>query len=105
MVVDGKYLEFDEDFILDGEVRLIGDGQLIQTHVGSSNVQGSGRLFRDQQSQITVAESIYRYNYWSSPVVELNTATYRVGQVMKDALQILNVAPDESTVKHIDVLN
>ncbi|KAB2824354.1 penicillin-binding transpeptidase domain-containing protein [Aliivibrio finisterrensis] len=27
------------------------------------------------------------------------------GQVMKDALQILNVAPDESTVKHIDVLN
>ncbi len=27
------------------------------------------------------------------------------GQVMKDALQILNVAPDESVVKQIDVLN
>ena len=84
MVADAKYLEFDEDFILDGEVRLIGDGQLIQTHVGASNVQGSGKLYRDQKSQIAVAESIYRYNYWSSPVVELNKDTYRVGEVMKD---------------------
>ncbi|TMM28583.1 T9SS type A sorting domain-containing protein [Polaribacter aestuariivivens] len=81
MVADDQYLEFDEDFILDGQVRLIGDGQLVQTHVGLSNVQGSGKLFRDQQA---VVPNVYRYHYWTSPVRELGLDTYRVGQVMKD---------------------
>ncbi|QOD60866.1 T9SS type A sorting domain-containing protein [Polaribacter haliotis] len=81
MVSNNRYLEFDEDFILDGEMRLIGDGQLIQTHSGLSNVQGSGKLFRDQQA---VVPSVYRYHYWSSPVREFSLDTYRVGQVMKD---------------------
>ncbi|QOD60865.1 T9SS type A sorting domain-containing protein [Polaribacter haliotis] len=81
MVADDRYLEFDEDFILDGQLRLIGDGQLVQTHVGLSNVEGNGKLFRDQQS---VVPNVYRYHYWTSPVRELGLDTYRVAQVMKD---------------------
>ena len=81
MVSDNRYLEFDEDFILDGQLKLIGDGQLVQTHTGLSNVQGSGTLFRDQKA---VVPSVYRYHYWSAPVRELRLDTYRVGHVMKD---------------------
>ncbi|PWG04983.1 T9SS type A sorting domain-containing protein [Polaribacter aquimarinus] len=81
MVQNNKFLEFDEDFILDGELRLIGNGQLIQTHTGLSNVQGDGKLFRDQAA---IVPSIYRYHYWTSPVRELNKDNFRVGQVMFD---------------------
>ncbi len=90
MVLDDQYLEFDEDFILDGELKLIGNGQLVQTHSGLSNVQGSGKLYRDQAA---VVPSIYRYHYWSSPVRELNLDTYRVGEVMFDG----NIPTSESS--------
>ncbi|KGL63876.1 choice-of-anchor D domain-containing protein [Polaribacter sp. Hel1_85] len=81
MVPNDYYLLLDEDFILDGEIRLIGDGQLIQTHTGVSNVQGSGKIFKDQQALVP---NIYRYHYWSSPVREFGLNTFRVGEVMKD---------------------
>ena len=78
------YLEFDEDFILDGEIRLVGDAQLVQTHTGLSNVQGTGKIYKDQQAQVP---SVYRYHYWSSPVRETGLNSYRVGQVMYDGNQ------------------
>jgi hypothetical protein len=81
MVANDNYLEFDEDFILDGELRLVGDAQLIQTHEGASNVEGTGRIYKDQTATVT---NQYRYHYWSSPVRELNAATYRLGEVLFD---------------------
>ncbi len=81
IITNDYYLEFDEDFILDGEIKLIGDSQLIQTHTGISNVQGSGKLYKDQQALVP---NVYRYHYWSSPVREYNKSTFRVGTVMKD---------------------
>jgi hypothetical protein len=81
MVESDNYLEFDEDFILDGELRLVGEAQLIQTHIGASNVEGTGKLYRDQTATVP---NVYRYHYWSSPVRELNSATYRLGQVLFD---------------------
>lgn len=75
------YLEFDEDFILDGEIRLVGDAQLVQTHTGLSNVQGTGKVYKDQQAQVP---NVYRYHYWSSPVRETGLDSYRVGQVLYD---------------------
>ena len=81
-VNDGLYLKFDEDFVLDGELRLTGQAQLIQTHTGTSNVAGNGKLYRDQQSTVP---NVYRYNYWSSPVVKnVGDTSYAVGDVMKD---------------------
>jgi len=77
-----NYLEFDEDFILDGEIKLVGDAQLVQTHVGVSNIQGNGKLYRDQKSYLPNG---YRYNYWTSPVTaSLGATTYKVADVMKD---------------------
>jgi len=81
-IAQDLFLEFDEDFILEGDLRLIGDAQLIQTHTGTTNVQGNGKLYKDQQSTVP---NVYRYNYWSSPVVEtVGTTTFTVGGVMKD---------------------
>ena len=82
VINDGHYLEFDEDFLLEGEIRLIGDAQLIQTHTGLSNVQGNGKLYRDQKS---FTPNVYRYNYWTSPVVAaLGNTTFTITDVMKD---------------------
>ncbi|MDT7831566.1 T9SS type A sorting domain-containing protein [Flavobacteriaceae bacterium S356] len=78
------YLEFDEDFILDGEIRLVGDAQLVQTHTGLSNVQGTGKIYKDQQALVP---NVYRYHYWSSPVRETGLNSFRVGQVMYDGNQ------------------
>jgi hypothetical protein len=82
VINDGHYLEFDEDFLLEGEIRLIGDAQLVQTHTGLSNVQGNGKLYRDQFASVP---NPYRYHYWTSPVVAaLGNTTYTVDDVMKD---------------------
>ncbi len=76
------FLEFDQDFLLEGEIRLIGDAQLIQSHSGPSNVQGNGTIYRDQQARVP---NTYRYHYWSTPVVAaLGNTTYTVESVMKD---------------------
>ncbi|MEE9407155.1 MAG: LamG-like jellyroll fold domain-containing protein [Polaribacter sp.] len=80
-VAADNFLEFDENFVLDGEIRLVGQSQIVQTHSGVSNVVGTGKIFRDQQSTVP---NVYRYHYWGSPVVETGLPTYRVGQVLKD---------------------
>ncbi|TVZ57260.1 putative secreted protein (Por secretion system target) [Lutibacter sp. Hel_I_33_5] len=81
-IANDNYLWFDEDFILDGEIRLIGDAQIIQRHTGNNNVQGDGKIYRDQASNLP---NTYRYNYWSSPVVAARGATsFTVASVMKD---------------------
>jgi len=66
---------------LDGELRMIGNAQLVQSHVGVSQVTGTGKIFIDQLGTTT---SVYQYNYWSSPVVEVGLPTYRVMNVLKD---------------------
>ncbi|MFK5878099.1 MAG: T9SS type A sorting domain-containing protein [Flavobacteriaceae bacterium] len=48
-----------------GDLRLVGDAQLIQTHTGvDTNSSNIGRLLKDQNG----ISSAYAYNYWSSPV-------------------------------------
>lgn len=83
------------------EIRLLGQkSQLIQTHNSSSKVYKTGKLLKDQHSNINVAESIYRYNYWSSPVRNsLSTNTYTVEGVMKDGTAPLSAT---STIRDIN---
>ncbi len=100
VINDGHYLEFDEDLLLEGEIRLIGDAQLVQTHTGLSNVQGNGKLYRDQKS---LTPNVYRYNYWTSPVVAaLGNTTYTVADVMKDGT---TPTSESSTPKDITFTN
>ena len=82
VVNNDLFIEFDQDFVLDGEIRLIGDAQLVQSHTGLSNVQGNGVIYRDQAATVP---SVYRYHYWSSPVTAaLGNTTFTVESVMKD---------------------
>ncbi|WP_139170973.1 T9SS type A sorting domain-containing protein [Lutibacter oricola] len=51
--------------LTDGDLRLAGESQLVQTHTGTSlNTSVSGKLHIDQQGYA----SAYGYNHWSSPV-------------------------------------
>ena len=85
VVNNNTYISFPGKLILDGEIRLVGSAQLIQTHDSPSNVEGNGKLYVDQKSYLP---NVYRYNYWSSPVVKtLGNTTYKVADVMKDGTE------------------
>ena len=83
------FLEIADELQLDGELRLVGSAQLIQTHSGTSKVTGSGKLFVDQQGTVTTT---YRYNYWTSPVKKIGASTFSVKDVMKDGTTPTNVS-------------
>jgi hypothetical protein len=80
-VSTGMFLQIADQLQLDGELRLVGDAQLLQTHSGASQVTGNGKVFIDQQGTVTTT---YRYNYWTSPVKEIGASTFSVKEVMKD---------------------
>ncbi|WP_218597803.1 T9SS type A sorting domain-containing protein [Polaribacter sp. NJDZ03] len=68
---------------VNAQIRILGSGQFIQVHDGDRNVTGNGKLLIDQKSE---TPNVYRYNYWSSPVVEFEGGNnYRVSKIMKDA--------------------
>jgi len=81
MIATNLFLQIQDQLQLDGELKLTGTSQLIQAHAGASQVTGSGKLYIDQTGTVTTK---YRYNYWTSPVTEIGSATFTVGGVMKD---------------------
>jgi hypothetical protein len=99
VVNNDLFIEFDQDFVLDGEVRLIGDAQLVQSHTGLSNVQGNGVIYRDQQATVP---NVYRYHYWSSPVTAaLGNTNYALQDVMFDGT---TPTSENSEIKNINWL-
>jgi len=79
-VADGIKLEVTNLVQLDGEIRLNGDAQLLQTFSGIKDESGSGTLTIDQTSATT---NIYQSGYWTSPVTT-NGTTFTIGGAMKD---------------------
>ncbi len=58
--------------LISGDLRLVGEAQLIQTHTGTNvNTSSTGSLLRDQQG----ISNTYGYNYWSFPVTN-NLGTF-----------------------------
>ncbi len=80
-VATNTFLQIADQLQLDGELRMVGSAQLIQTHTGASQVTGNGRAFIDQQGTVTTT---FRYNYWTSPMKEVGKSTFSVKGVMKD---------------------
>lgn len=80
-VNDGISLVIANQLQLDGDLILKGDAQLIQTHVGTSQVSGNGKLY---VSQTATAETIYRYNYLTSPVSSNNQESYVIKDILFD---------------------
>ncbi|MGY5356128.1 GEVED domain-containing protein [Wenyingzhuangia sp. IMCC45467] len=63
------------------QVRLAGTSQLVQTHTGAKQVSATGKILIDQNS---TQASIYRFNYFSSPVNSINKTTFTLADVLKD---------------------
>ncbi|WP_299781479.1 PKD-like domain-containing protein [uncultured Formosa sp.] len=70
-----KYLK------LDGNLKLEGEAQLLQSENSMVDYTGTGGLFRDQEG----TTNIYNYNYWASPVSTTgteNNRTYKLSEVL-----------------------
>lgn len=65
-VEDGFALQVENALnLVSGDIRLTGEAQLVQTHLGvDANTVSSGKILIDQQGYA----SAYKYNYWSAPV-------------------------------------
>ncbi len=63
-VANGILLEVENGILNNGTIDLLGEAQIIQTHVGTTLNYGSGSLKIRQQG----TTNVHNYNYWSSPV-------------------------------------
>ncbi len=68
---------------VNGFIDLVGESQLIQTQGSDLDVTSAGHLERDQQG----TADLYTYNYWSSPVGLVNTATNNTSFVMPNVFR------------------
>ncbi len=79
-VVDGFELTVSNDLsLLSGDLRLVGEAQLVQNGAVANPSSGSGKILIDQQGN----RSSYHYNYWSSPVTT-NGINYSLSGVLRD---------------------
>ncbi|MGL2967295.1 T9SS type A sorting domain-containing protein [Flavobacterium sp. XGLA_31] len=79
-LIDGFALTVANDLsLLNGDLRLVGEAQLVQNGSMANPTSGTGRILKDQQG----TQSSYHYNYWSSPVTT-NGVNYTVGEVLRD---------------------
>lgn len=60
---------------LNGTIDLQEDSQLVQTKNSELTTSSAGKILRRQEGQ----SNIYRYNYWSSPVSNINTVANNTG--------------------------
>lgn len=81
LTINNNVLVVTDSIVNNGTLRMAGTSQLVQTHANTTEVSGSGNL---QIDQLGTLASIYRFNYWSAPVVENGSVTYRIGTVLKD---------------------
>ena len=65
--------------LLSGDLRLVGEAQMVQNGTSANPLSGSGSLLIDQQG----TKSSYHYNYWCPPV-STNGINYSVGSVLFD---------------------
>ncbi|WP_295338586.1 T9SS type A sorting domain-containing protein [Flavobacterium sp.] len=68
--------------LLSGDLRLVGEAQIVQNGTSANTTTGTGKVLKDQQGTI----SSYHYNYWSSPV-STNGTTYTIGGVLRDGTE------------------
>ncbi|WP_196893548.1 T9SS type A sorting domain-containing protein [Aureivirga marina] len=79
VVEDGVVLYIENGIHLDGDVRLIGDAQIVQKHSGVSKVTGTGNLYRQRASEHPTKFTV---QYLSSPVSVPGTDSHDVFDVL-----------------------
>ncbi|PHR69351.1 MAG: hypothetical protein COA67_10255 [Lutibacter sp.] len=95
---DGFRLQVTNGIQLDGEIRLIGDSQLLQTHTGTSQVTGSGNLYKDKQGILT---DVFQSGYWSSPVTTIGSE-YTIAGALKDGTVVTSATSTPSNITFVD---
>jgi len=84
-VADGTELIVEKGLTLtSGDLRLVGEAQLIQKHTGVDANTSTSNLLRDQQGEVNT----FNYNYWSSPVSGATAGSYSVGEVLFDGSDV-----------------
>jgi len=100
-----KSLTVANDITANGDIRLSGTAQLIQTHTGATANSGSKYIWIDQQG----ISNQYRYNYWSAPVNQGGTwkmSYLRDGATGDDILQstypVIQIANNRNATNDIN---
>lgn len=83
---------------LDGDLRLLGTSQLVQTHTDTKNVSGTGNLYKDRMGTLT---NIYQIGYWTSPV-STNGSTYTISGVLRDGTTALTAVNTPGAITYSD---
>ena len=79
-VVDGFELTVANDLsLVSGDLRLVGEAQIVQNGTAANPLAGTGKILKDQQG----TRNSFNYNYWSSPVTT-NGTNYSIGGVLRD---------------------
>ncbi|WP_196890290.1 T9SS type A sorting domain-containing protein [Aureivirga sp. CE67] len=79
VIEDSVVLYIEEGIQLDGDIRLLGDAQIIQNHNETSKVTGNGKLYRERKS---LHPTKYTVQYISSPVSVTGTNKHDVTDVI-----------------------
>ena len=89
-----------------GDIRLVGTSQLVQTHATATNLNtGSGNLYVDQTASTS---TVYQSGYWSSPVRKLGTAIgtdFAINDVLKDGSVATAATPTAGEAVDIDFIS
>lgn len=86
---------------LEGDLRLLGTSQLIQTHTDTKNVSGTGNLYKDRMGTLS---NVYQIGYWTSPVTT-NGSTYTISGVLRDGTTALTASNTPGTITYTDDLD
>ena len=86
-----------------GEIRMVGTSQLLQTHTGTSQVTGTGSLYIDQEG---VTTTVFQSGFWSSPVTS-DGSTFTISGILKDGTTPTSATstPPDINFTSIDVLD
>jgi 6-phosphogluconolactonase (cycloisomerase 2 family) len=83
---------------LEGDFRLLGTSQLIQTHSNSKNVSGTGSLYKDRMGTLS---NVFQIGYWASPVTT-DGYTYTIAGVFRDGTTALTASNTPGTITFTD---
>ncbi|PTM07578.1 MAG: hypothetical protein DA407_10300 [Bacteroidetes bacterium] len=85
---NGKYLRVTHYLELDGNMKLVGQSQLLQDFGSELAISSAGTLERHQQGTLNPTN----YNYWAAPVGTVNTTAnnvpYTVPSVLRDGTNL-----------------
>jgi hypothetical protein len=82
-----------------GEIRMIGTSQLLQTHLGTTQVTGTGDLYIDQEG---VTTTVFQSGYWSSPVTA-DGSNFTISGILKDGTTVTSAVSNPSDITFTNV--